>query len=66
MKYIRTLFASLLTLGILMYIAYLLGKSLEGFVPPLIVWLLLAVNGMRVSNRKNNSHSKEPPSSVSP
>ncbi|EDY82081.1 hypothetical protein VDG1235_1701 [Verrucomicrobiia bacterium DG1235] len=54
MKHLRTLIASLFTLAILMYIAYLLGKSLEGFIPPLIVWLLLAVNGMRKSTSKPN------------
>lgn len=30
-----------------MWIAYLLGKSLEGFVPPLIVCLLLAARAFR-------------------
>lgn len=54
MKHIRTLIASLFTLCILMAIAYYLGKSLEGFIPPLIVWLLLAVNGMRRNNPSKN------------
>ena len=52
MKHLRTLLASLFTLGILMVIAYLLGKSLEGFVPPLIVWLLLAANSFRSRDRQ--------------
>ncbi|MBK1876915.1 hypothetical protein [Pelagicoccus mobilis] len=47
MKQLKTLIASALTLAILMYIAFLLGKSLESFVPPIMVWLLLAANGMK-------------------
>ncbi|MDQ8203415.1 hypothetical protein [Pelagicoccus sp. SDUM812003] len=54
MKNIRTLVASLATLAILMPVASLLGKSLEGFVPPLIVWLLLAIGSFRNSRSSSN------------
>ncbi|MDQ8187932.1 hypothetical protein [Pelagicoccus sp. SDUM812002] len=45
--------ASLFTLCILLYIAFLLGKSLEGFIPPVIVLLLLTINGMRRSKKQS-------------
>ncbi len=54
MQNIRTLIAAAFTLAILMLIAYYLGKSLEGFIAPLIVWLLLAINGMRKKRSQNN------------
>lgn len=56
MKNARILIASLFTLCILMLIAYYLGKSLEGFIPPLIVWLLLAINGMRKKSTSDHCH----------
>ncbi len=54
MQNVRTLIVSAFTLAILMLIAYYLGKSLEGFIAPVIVWLLLALNGMRKKRSQNN------------
>lgn len=52
MKMLRTLILSAFTLAILMYIAYLLGKSVEGLISPIVVWLLLAASAMRQSTRR--------------
>lgn len=53
MKTPRAIIASGIVLGILMFIAYALGKSLETFLSPIIVWLLLATHAFRKAGRRS-------------